>query len=234
MAEAPQLTLGLGLPPSLGREDFVIGEGNREAFAAVEAWPDWSSDLLLVCGPEGAGKSHLAAIWSEASGGRILHASELGALDWSRLAATGPIAVEDIDRAPDAEQSLFHLINDIRAAGGSMLMTARRADPGRWCVLPDLLSRLRSARPVALAAPDEPLLRMVLVKLFADRQIKPDATVLEFLSRRMERSFAAASEIVDRIVRLSLATGRSPTRPLAAEALAGLAGFDQAVPGEAK
>lgn len=235
MAEAAQLTLGLGHPPAYGRDDFVVGACNREATTVVDSWPDWSFDLVLITGPEGSGKSHLASMWVEASGARILPAGDLADLDWSGLSTPGPLAIEDVDRTTGSDRALFHLINEIRAARGTMLLTARNPDPAAWCTLPDLLSRLRTARPAALQAPDDEVLRMVLAKLFADRQLEYEASLLEYVIRRMERSFAAAAEIVDRIDRVSLASGRAVTRRLAAEVIADTPGFHRSAdPAEAK
>lgn len=225
MSAPSQLTLGLGLPPALGRDDFVVGACNREALAAIDSWPDWPNGMLLLSGPQGSGKTHLTSIWSEASGAPVVAATALAGHDWRRLVAAGPIAVEDIDRAPEAAIDLFHLVNELRSLGGSLLMTARTADPARWTGLADLISRLRLAQPVTLREPDDAFLRMVLVKLFADRQLAVAPALLDFLVRRMERSFAAAARIVDRIDRLALSTGKAPGRQLAGEALAAEPGF---------
>lgn len=225
MSAASQLTLGLGLPPALGREDFVVGDGNRAALAAIDAWPAWPNGLVLLTGPEGSGKTHLTRIWAEASAAPVLAAADLAGRDWGRLVAAGPIAVEDVDATPEVATDLFHLINEVRAVGGSLLVTARAADPAGWTDLADLISRLRAAQPVALAEPDETFLRKVLVKLFADRQLAVTPVLLDYLLRRMERSFAAAARIVDRIDQSALSTGRPLSRQLAAEALANEPGF---------
>jgi chromosomal replication initiation ATPase DnaA len=218
VAIAAQLPLGLVHDAHYGRDTFVVGAPNYAALALVERWPDWPQNLVLLSGPEGSGKTHLAHIWAERSGGEILPASRLHEVDAVRFLTGGAGVVEDIDRSV-SEQALFHLINTCREIGASLLMTSRKAI-GEWQVgLPDLGSRLRLAAPAVVAAPDEVLLRQILVKLFADRQLIVDRSVIDFLLPRMERSFSAAAEIVADLDREALASGRPITRPMAARLL---------------
>ncbi|WP_249690073.1 DnaA/Hda family protein [Stappia sp. WLB 29] len=214
-----QLPLILPHETAYGRDDFLIGSSNRAAFALIDAWPQWPSAAALLAGPVGSGKTHLAHIWQAASGAVILRASDLRREQVEDLARSGAVALEDAHTGFD-ETALFHLFNAVRETGGSLLVTSR-SWPQSWGLrLPDLASRLRAATPVEILEPDDDLLRRVLVKLFADRQIDIDPAVVEFLAVRMERSVAAAQALVDRLDRASLSAGRRITRPLAASVLA--------------
>lgn len=226
-----QLPLGLGHAPSLSRADFVVGACNYGALAAIEAWPDWPEVPVLLSGPEGAGKTHLASIWAAASGAAVIPAADLGAVA-PEIAGKSALAVEDIDRGAD-ETALFHLLNHAREHGQAVLLTARDEAVAAGVALPDLASRLRAARPLRLLPPDDPFLRQVLVKLFSDRQLIVSASLLEYLLRRMERSFAAASVLVARMDEAALASSKPLTRQLAAAVLADLYG-DEAGDAEAK
>jgi chromosomal replication initiation ATPase DnaA len=214
-----QLALALAHDESFAREDFLAGASNADALKLIERWPDWPDRALALVGPEGAGKSHLAAIWAEASGARRLSARALGETDLLHALATGALVVEDV--ADDLnERALFHLINLMREEEAYLLITARAA-PGRWTVaLPDLTSRLRAIPAVTLAAPDDALLRAVLLKLFADRQLGVDESLISYLVTRIERSFAAARAAVDLLDHEALQLKRPVTRALAAEVLA--------------
>lgn len=220
MMRAPhQIPLRLPHPVGYGRDDYVVGTGNRDAFALIERWPDWPSPLLVLSGPVGAGKSHLLHLWAERSGGRILTAAEAAGLDASEAVAQGAAAIDGIDPAAVPETALFHLINTARETGASLILAAR-LPPGNWrLALPDLISRLRLATPATLVGPDTDLLRHVLVKLFADRQIVVDKALVDYLLLRMEHSFAAAAGIVVALDEASLAGRRPITRRLAAEVL---------------
>jgi len=214
-----QLALALPHAESFARDDFLTGTSNADALATIERWPDWADRVLALTGPEGAGKSHLAAIWAEKAGARRVSARALGETDLLGSLATGALVVEDASAALD-ERALFHLLNLVREEDGYLLLTARSA-PATWGVaLPDLVSRLRALPVVTVSAPDDALLRAVMVKLFADRQLSVDESLIAYLATRIERSFAAAREAVAQLDREALRQKRGVTRALAAEMFA--------------
>lgn len=212
-----QLALNLSYRPALGRADFMVSECNAPAVAWIDRWPDWPSAGLVLHGPAGAGKSHLAAVWQTASGARPAPDR------WQEAAPAGGIVVEDIEARLASgraeEEELLHLYNSVRASGGTILVTARTA-PARWPVsLPDLSSRLRALPAVAIPAPDDALLAALVAKLFHDRQTIVPAKVVTLLLEQVERSFAAFQSAVERIDRLALAERKPITRALARRAL---------------
>lgn len=226
MADPPgrprQLAFDLPIDSRHGIEDFLIGPSNEAAYGLVEAWPDWPDSWLRLVGPEGAGKTHLAAIWAKRAHAWIVPAADVVDANVAHLVSGGALVVEDCDRGLRDEAALFHLMNAIKARGGHLLLTARTA-PDAWGLrVPDLLSRLRLAPHATIEPPDDALLRALLVKLFIDRQLVVDTGLIEMLALRMERSCAAARELVDVIDKLSLERGRRVTRALANEALARL------------
>jgi DnaA regulatory inactivator Hda len=208
-----QLPLDLEYRPALGMTDFVIAPGNHDAVAWIDRWPDWPSHALAIHGPAGSGKTHLAHVWQARSNAVFLDRAP--ALD-SPL----PSAIA-LDSPQDwAEAALLHLYNRQREAGGHLLIVSE-TPPARWPVaLPDLASRLASIPAVALAAPDDDLLVAVMAKQFADRGLEVNEDVLRYVVSRVERSFAAAAEMVARIDRASLAQQRKVTLALARECVA--------------
>ena len=219
MLRAPQLPLALPHAPSYGRDDFMPGPSNEVALRLIESWPAWPSPVLILAGPSGSGKTHLVHIWASTAGAKIMEPDTLAELIHPTVVAGGAIAIEDV--APDAVPgaALFHLINSVREAGGSLLVTSR-APADEWRVdLPDLRSRLRMAAPSALGASDDELLRIVLVKLFADRQIAVDESTIAYMLARMERSAAFARLIVEAVDRRSLQEGAGVTRGFVARIL---------------
>ncbi|HMB14030.1 MAG TPA: DnaA/Hda family protein [Roseovarius sp.] len=218
---AQQLSFDLPVRPALGREDFFVSPANAEAVAMIEGWQGWPSRKLILAGPTGAGKTHLAHVWAALSGAQMIAAPDLPDADIPTL-AQGSVAVEDahlIAGDRDAEDALFHLHNLTLADGHALLVTARRA-PHLWgLTLPDLASRMQGTLLTELRAPDDALLAAVLMKLFADRQLSPSPDTIPYLARRIERSFAAARETVEALDRAALAHGRAITRRLAARVL---------------
>ena len=157
----------------------------------------------------------LLVVFAAATGAGSIIAADLGIDDPPRLLDAAALVVEDCDRGGLDETALFHLINLARENGRFLLLTGRQP-PSRWKVaLPDLRSRLLAMPALAIGAPDDQVLAALLVKLFADRQLKVGEEVVAYLLGRMERSFAAAARLVDRLDRAALAGHRAVTVPLA-------------------
>jgi chromosomal replication initiation ATPase DnaA len=220
MAEPPrQLALDLPVESPMEAEDFLVSASNEAAYSALEAWPDWPDPILLLTGPPSSGKSHCAAIWAARAHAWTLQRAALREADVPRLVSAGALVLEDCERAQGHEAALFHLLNLARERRTFVLLTAVHG-PEQWgLVTADLLSRLRLAPRVAIAEADEGLVRAVLVKLFVERQLVVDTSVVEYLALRLDRSIAAAKDMVERLDRLALERGRRITRALAAEIL---------------
>jgi chromosomal replication initiation ATPase DnaA len=216
-----QLSLALGHRESFDRADFLSGPGNETALAVIDRWTDWPARAIALIGPEGSGKSHLAAIWAKTAGARVITSGAIDALSVPEVLSSGAVAIEDADRSEFDEAALFHLLNLAREQSAYILITARQA-PASWPTrLPDLASRLRALPVVTLEPPDDALLGAVLVKLFADRQLAVDARLIAFLVHRIERSFAAARTAVAELDREAMRLKRPVNRALAAEILRG-------------
>jgi chromosomal replication initiation ATPase DnaA len=215
-----QLPLDLPHRPSFAEEDFLAAASNERARALLRLWPDWPHRLLLLTGPKGAGKSHLGAIWARRAGGRVVSARDLSIETLPEIVSAPALLIEDADSPPLREKELFHLINLAMERGTFLLVTARKS-PDAWGLsTKDLLSRLRRAPAVAIEQPDDDFLRAILAKLFHDRQIAVDSSLIDFLVLRLERSFEAAQQIVATLDRVALARGRPVTRSLASDLLA--------------
>lgn len=214
-----QLPLDLAHEEARSRDDLVVGAANEHAISLIERWPDWPADVVVLAGPAGAGKSHLAEIWRAETGAVSVSATAIGA-EAIAAAESSPILIDNADDAGFDETGLFHLINAVKAARSHLLLTARRFPAGWGVSLPDLLSRLKAAATVEIHEPDDALLSGVIVKLFSDRQIAIEPHVVQFIVRRMERSLSAAQVLVEKLDRVALERKTRITRALAAEVLA--------------
>ena len=215
---AEQLPLAFEHDPATGRDDLLIAKPVDAAVAMIDAWPHWPSPVVVIAGPVGSGKSHLAAIWREKAGADLIEAkAEKGA---EAAAERGPVLIEDADRAGFDDRTLFHVINNVRQHGHTLLITSRLW-PMSWPVdLPDL----KAATVVEIGEPDDALLSQVIVKLFADRQLFVDDRLVAYIVARMERSLEAAQTLVERLDRLALARGSRISRALAQEVLGEMVG----------
>jgi chromosomal replication initiation ATPase DnaA len=214
-----QLSLDLPHRAALGAEDFLVSECNRGAVRLIDSWPDWQENAQLIIGPGASGKTHLARVWQARSNAETLTPTglDVGLLD--SMGEGTALIVEDVDRAGYDEKALFHLLNLASEKRLFVLLSAREA-PNRFdCSLPDLRSRLNALPAVRIGAPDDALLKTVMLKHFADRQLSIDPKVLDFLALRIERSLAAAAVAVAAIDRAALGSGRKLSRQLVAEVL---------------
>lgn len=227
MTGAPQqLVLDLQHRAAIGAEDFLVSAANAAAVAMVDAWPDWQHWAVVVSGPEGSGKSHLASVWRSRCGAGCVDAAGFGEAALDQLVAHGSLAVENLEQGVGDERALFHALNLAREHKYSILLTSRIAPGDLKIALPDLRSRLRALPHVAIDPPDQALLQGLLVKLFADRQLAVEPQLIAHLVRHMERSANAAQRLVAEIDRRALETHRKVTRALATEALASVGSDD--------
>jgi chromosomal replication initiation ATPase DnaA len=214
-----QLAFALSHAESLTRDDFLEGPANAAGLALIDAWPDWPNRVMMLVGPEGSGKSHLAAIWADEAGARSIAAHALTPASVPGALATGALVVEDLDPANVDERALFHLLNLAREDEAYVLLTGRQLPSTFENGLRDLRSRLRAIPIVSMMPPDDQLLRALLVKFCADRQMSVDESVVGYLASRIERSFVAARSTVERLDAEALRLGRPVTRALAVELL---------------
>jgi chromosomal replication initiation ATPase DnaA len=214
-----QFLLPLDAAPRFGREDFLVGPANEAAFAHIERWPRWLSPAAVITGPAGSGKSHLATVFAQESGARMIRADHLDKADVPHLAHSRALVLEDADRYPADEVALFHLLNLARETGQSVVLTAR-LPPDQWGIrTPDLLSRLRAQPLLVLAEPGDSLLAGLFVKHFADRQIHVDAQVVSYALARIERSYGAVQNLVAALDHQSLLRKKPVSRAMVAEIL---------------
>lgn len=218
---AEQLIFEFPRRTAFGRADFFVSAANQQAVDAVENWGAWPLGKLVLVGPAGAGKSHLARIWADLASATVLDAHGLVDADLEHLSLT-PVCVENahgIAGDTAGQNALFHLHNLMAEAGNSLLVTARN-EPHRWgLTLADIESRLQAAQLVRLDEPDDGLLAAVLIKQFEDSQIAIDPKVVHYLLDRMDRSFLAARRLVRTLDRAALEHRRPITVPFARRVL---------------
>lgn len=212
-----QFRLKLDRTETFRREDFTVSPANAEAVKAVDSWPAWHGGALALIGPEGSGKSHLAATWATAAGAATIPAK--GKVDLGALRGR-PVLYEDADRdRTRRDEILFHLFNMAGEAGGGLLITGRTPPSGWSASLPDLRSRLNAVSVAQLEEPDDAVLETILRKFFRERNIRPTEDVFPYLLRRIERSARNALEVVQKLDEAADAEGRAVSRALARQIL---------------
>jgi chromosomal replication initiation ATPase DnaA len=202
----------------MGLEDFLVSESNAAAVALIDRWPEWPIGAAVLVGPKGSGKTHLANVWLLRSGAATVEASGITREQVPAIASAGAIIIEDVQKLSD-EAALFHLLNLVREQRLQILLTTDTAPGDLRIGLPDLHSRLKALPLASISTPDDALLRAVLVKLFADRQLNVEPHIIDYVLVRMERSMWAAEQFVAEADRRALMLQRRVTRAIAASAL---------------
>jgi len=198
--------LALGLPPreDFSAESFIDGEANAAGRWALGGWRAWPGRVLVLYGPAGCGKTHLAHMWARDNGATVIAGPALSER-LEDLTKPAPVVIEDADRFAD-RAALFHLMN--RAQNEiipAVLLTAREA-PARWQTdIPDLQSRLKAVSTAQMHEADDALLARLLKKLFADRQSPLVDGLIDYLLPRMDRSVEGARRLVEALDRDALA-----------------------------
>jgi chromosomal replication initiation ATPase DnaA len=212
-----QLPLALPILERFEREDFLVGEANELAYATLEQWPDWPDPVMLLLGPPGSGKTHLASIWAKRAHAWSVVSTDISHRPAAELLSSTAVLIEDVDRGLPDEAAFFHLLNIAREKKCFVLLTAR-TPPGDWGIKTmDLLSRLRLAPRIDLREPDDALMAGLLVKFFVERQMVVDMQVVDFIRSRIDRSVASVRDFVDALNSESLARKKRITRNLARE-----------------
>ena len=209
------------------RQDFMVSNCNRNAYKAVEMWPEWPFFSMLIFGPKGCGKTHLAHIFAEnvclkskkTFGVRILQASDIKTSKVARIHKENPcLIVENVSMKID-EEAFFHLFNVYQNEGGSILFTSEKPFAHLSLRLPDLVSRLKMVPCVPILSPDDDMLEALIIKLFTDRQISVSAEVLNYIIQNMERSFSYAERLVAEADKISLSLKRAVSVPMIKQAM---------------
>ncbi|MCI5059836.1 MAG: DnaA/Hda family protein [Alphaproteobacteria bacterium] len=223
MSVLQQIPLDLGNRTALGRDDFLVSPSNQDAVAWIDLWPEWPAPCLVLYGPVASGKTHLGAVWAERSSAICVRASEINEEMIRDIAdMKHDVIIEDADALIGnlpREKGLFHLYNIFKEEQRSFLMTLQEPPVRRSFALPDLASRLRAAPSVAIREPDETLLSAVLLKLFSDKQIRVGADALHYILPRIERSFEAVRDLVEKADQKAMIEQRKISIPLLREIL---------------
>ncbi len=213
-----QLVFELPHRAAMGLEDFLVSESNASAVALVDRWPDWPIGAAVLAGPKGSGKTHLANIWLKRAGATPFEACAISREAVPAMASKGALLIEDVQKISD-EAALFHLLNLVREQRLQILLTTDTVPGDLAIALPDLRSRLKALPLAIIEPPDDALLRAVLVKLFADRQLSVEPQLVDYVLVRMERSMLAAERFVAEADRRALVLQRRVTRAIAAVTL---------------
>lgn len=210
-----QLTFGFKTPSSYENQDFAIFSSNQSAYKWIQSWPNWKVPGLVLVGPSGSGKTHLAYILKHKSRGEVLSFDDLheGLLEQLEFLPT-TVIIENCNKwSREKEVILFHLYNHLLKNQGTLILTSLHPVDAWPLVLPDFKSRVKTLAEVIILDPEDDLLLAILIKRFADHQIKVDFKIAEFLIKRIPRTYVDLHRIMDFVLKKALQQKKRITIP---------------------
>ncbi len=224
MNQARQFTLDFEHRPSFSGDDFLVAPANQSAINWIDQWPNWPGPALAISGPRGSGKTHLSHVFISRSDAAAINLKNLSTPDIRAVVADhNALVLDNLEGVSGtaAEETLFHLLNVVREENRFALILACNP-PARWSVqLPDLRSRLNAIPHVAIEPPDDALMAALVVKLFRDRQLRIDTTIVDYMLARIDRSFDGIRATVAKVDETALRERRNITIPLIKRVLDG-------------
>ena len=217
MNNSKQLYFEMPNKTALGIEDYIITDSNNFAFDLIIKMVKGEINFGLISGPPYSGKTHLSKILiKNASNYKALYIDRDYQNILDKFESSDILILENIDKVKydKSEQDLFHIINLVKENNKKLLMTSRKRISEIDLNLEDLKSRLNSILEAKIKEPDDELMRLILVKIFNDKQLKINPNIIDFLVSRLERSYESINLFIEKIDKFSLEKGKKITIPL--------------------
>ena len=222
MKNSKQLYFEMPNKKALGIEDYIITDSNNFAFDLIVKILKGETDFGLISGPPYSGKTHLSKILiKNARNYKTLYFDRDYQNILDRLETSDILILENIDKVKHdkSEQDLFHIINFSKENNKKLLMTSRKPISEIDLNLEDLKSRLNSILEAKIKEPDDQLMKLILIKILNDKQLKINPNVIDFLVSRLERSYESINLFIEKIDMFSLEKSKKITIPLISDLL---------------
>ena len=184
-------------------EDFCVGENNYEAYKLIKEWPNWSFKGVNIYGPKKSGKSYLSKIFSDKTNSKIFEGKNINKDKLNLILNQKVLIIEDIELFND-EFFFQTILNDFISKNKFIYLTSNKLAGSLSFKLKDLISRLNSLVAVRINNPSDDLFHQILTKMLSDKQINITAKEVNFILKKIERSYDAASRFVKKLDELSL------------------------------
>ena len=208
MKELDQLLLNFNFSKNYKKDDFFVSKSNFFAFNLIDTWPKWEKNIINICGEKYSGKTHLSEIFLNKNKGKILDSKKFIFNEAHNLRIYQNIILEDFNNDID-EESIFSLINFVDQNNKYLVINSLKPINEMNFYLKDLNSRAKNSLVAKIEDPDDQLIKVLLAKNFSDRQIKIDNKLIEFVVKRITRSYGKIFEFIYKIDEMSLKMKKS-------------------------
>ena len=201
-----QLILKFPSHQAYKREDFYVSPSNQEAYDFINSWPRWIKRIVNIFGPSGSGKSHLASILKNKTSCLKINSNELNEKIFIRYKTKETLIIENLDKKI-SEKLLFSLWNVALQDNKYLMTTSKKPISSYKFKLKDLESRVKSSLIFGINLPNDDLISVILAKNFSDKQIKVEKKHIDYIIKRIDRSYEKISQFIFTLDKYSLKKG---------------------------
>jgi len=201
-----QLILEFPSRQAYKKEDFYVSPSNQEAYDFINSWPRWIKRIVNVFGPSGSGKSHLASILKDKTSCLQINSNELNEKIFLRYKTKEALIIENLDEKI-SEDLLFALWNIALQDNKYLMITSKKSIASYKFKLKDLSSRVESSLIIGIKLPSDDLISVILAKNFSDKQIKVEKKHIDYIIKRIDRSYEKISQFILTLDKYSLEKG---------------------------
>ena len=201
-----QLILKFPSNKSFLKEDFYVSQSNQEAYDFIDSWPKWIKRIVNIFGPTGSGKTHIASILKNKTSFLEVKSDSLSDDIFLKFKTKELLIIENLDKKI-SESLLFSLWNSALQDNKYILITSNESINTYKFKSPDLSSRVKSCVNIGIKLPTDDLISVVLAKNFSDRQIKVEKKHIDYIIKRIDRSYEKISQFILTLDKYSLKKG---------------------------
>ena len=208
MKDLNQLLLNFEYKQNFKDEDFYVSSSNYYAFKLINSWPKWEKNFLNICGARYSGKTHLTNIFLKKFKGTKIDANSFENKNLKELKIYENIILENFDQNVD-ESLIYSLFNIIDQDNKYLIINSLIPISEISFKLNDLRSRAKNCLIAKIDKPDDELMFAIVLKNFSDRQITIDKKLIDFIIKRVDRSYDKIFEFIYKIDEISLKKKKS-------------------------
>ena len=201
-----QLILRFPTHQAYKKEDFYVSPSNQEAYDFINSWPKWIKRIINIFGPPGSGKSHLASILKNKTSCLKIDSKELNEKIFLKFKTKEALIIENLNEKI-SEKLLFSLWNIALQDNKYLLITSIKPISSYKFKLTDLISRVKSSLVIGIDLPGDDLISVILAKNFSDKQIKVEKKHIDYIIKRIDRSYEKISQFILTLDKYSLKKG---------------------------
>ena len=218
MKDLNQTIIKFGYEENFKDQDFFISNSNKHIFNLLDAWPKWEKNFLNIIGEKFSGKTHIINIFLEKFKGIQISSKKLDNEFLKKIKIYQNIILEDLDEAVD-ENLLFTFLNIIDQDNKYLIITTKKSITNMQFKLKDLKSRSSNFLLLNIEKPDDELIFALILKNLSDRQISIEKKLIEYVIKRIDRSYSKIFDFIYKIDEISLKKKKSIDLKIIKEAL---------------